>query len=187
MSKKIEDISIAELGEVFPIILEESHDDWGRVACEEEMFLRYLLGDDVVRITHIGSTSVPGLLAKPTIDLLLEINKDANVQTMLDNMQEQGYAYEFDETRIQPGYMLMKGYTPTGFVGQAFHVHMRYAGDYDEDYFCRYLREHKDVADAYADLKRSLLMRFEHDREAYTQGKTEFCKKYTNLARRVLK
>ena len=184
MKSNINELSRRELGQLFPIKLMKHDPAWIGMAFEEEMFLRFLLGDDVVRITHIGSTSVPDLLAKPTIDLLLEIDEHADVQALLQRLSKEGYEYNYDKTRIAPGYMLMKGYTMQGFVGQAFHVHMRYPGDYDEVYFCTYLANHKDVAQAYASLKADLGKRFEHDREAYTNGKTAFIQKYTALARK---
>lgn len=184
VKQSIHELNIAQLGQLFPIQLQEHDPAWIRIACEEEMFLRFLLGDDVVRITHIGSTSVPGLLAKPTIDLLLEIDAHADVENLLNLLKEQGYEYNFNEARPAPGYMLMKGYTMQGFVGQTFHVHMRYEGDYDEVYFCEYLRRHSDVARKYAQLKEDLKKQFEHDREAYTQGKTAFIQTYTAKARK---
>lgn len=80
----------------------------------------------------------------------------------------------------------MKGYTPNGFEGQALHLHVRYSGDWDELYFWDYLLLHPEVAKEYGIVKRKHKDKFENDREAYTQGKTEFISKITQQARREL-
>ena len=79
--------------------------------------------------------------------------------------------------------MFMKGYTLDGFKGQAYHVHVRYAGDWDEIYFKNYLLKHPDTAEEYEKLKTELKNKFEHDREGYTNGKTDYIKRITLLAR----
>jgi len=82
--------------------------------------------------------------------------------------------------------MFMKGYTPQGFQGQAYHVHVRYSGDWDELYFRDYLQTHRKVADEYGRLKIELKDKYEHNREAYTKGKTKFIQRVTEQARRKL-
>ena len=84
-----------------------------------------------------------------------------------------------DETRIT----LNKGYTEQGFAEKVFHLHIRIAGDNNELYFRDYLKEHKKIAKEYEILKLSLWEEFEHDRDGYTEAKTDFIKKYTNLAK----
>jgi len=79
--------------------------------------------------------------------------------------------------------MFMKGYTPQGFEGQAFHVHVRYSGDWDELYFRDYLLANPDIAAEYGKLKLELQKKYKHDRDAYTSAKTDFIKRITRLAR----
>ena len=62
-------------------------------------------------------------------------------------------------------------------------MHLRYAGDNSELYFRDYLIEHSDVAKEYEDLKLNLWKKYEHNRDAYTNAKTEFVKKYTEKAK----
>ena len=76
-----------------------------------------------------------------------------------------------------------KGYTETGFAERVFHLHLRIKGDNDEIYFRDYLFEHHDVAKAYEELKLKLWKQFEHDRDGYTDAKTDFIRKYTNIAK----
>ena len=65
-----------ELWQLFPIILVPYDTSWPEAYRSESFRLREAVGSDIVRISHIGSTAVPGLTAKPTIDILLEIEPD---------------------------------------------------------------------------------------------------------------
>lgn len=133
--------------------------------------------DNIARISHYGSTAIPGLPAKPTIDVLLEIKDDTDSEKLISAMQGAGYIYSPQPDNAAPHMMFMKGYTPEGFKGQAYHVHVRYSGDWDELYFRDYLISHPDAADEYGKLKLELKSRFEFDRDAYTNAKTDFIKK----------
>lgn len=76
-----------------------------------------------------------------------------------------------------------KGYTIDGFAKRVFHLHLRYDGDHDELFFRDYLIEHSDVAKEYEQLKMGLWKKYEHDRDTYTESKTEFVRKYTGMAK----
>ena len=69
---------------------------------------------------------------------------------------------------------LNRGYTPEGFADEVYHLHIRQPGDNNELYFRDYLNEHPEVAWAYETLKLSLWKKYEHNRDAYTDAKTEF-------------
>lgn len=77
---------------------------------------------------------------------------------------------------------LNKGYTQNGFADKVFHLHLRLMGDCDEIYFRDYLRLHPDIAQAYQKIKLSLWKEFEHDRNGYTEAKSDFIKKYIKEA-----
>ena len=76
-----------------------------------------------------------------------------------------------------------RGYTNEGFAERVFHLHLRYAGDNDELYFRDYLNENPDVAKEYEKLKLSLWKKYEHNRDGYTEAKSEFVKEYTEKAK----
>ena len=80
-----------------------------------------------------------------------------------------------------------KGYTEAGFAKKVFHLHLRYQGDHDELYFRDYLREHPEVAKDYEGLKLALWKAYEHNRDAYTDAKTDFIRKYTQQAKKDYK
>lgn len=77
---------------------------------------------------------------------------------------------------------LNKGYTEAGFAERVFHVHLRFMGDNDEIAFRDYLNGHPDTAREYEQLKLSLWKDYEHDRDGYTEAKTEFIRKCMKLA-----
>ena len=78
---------------------------------------------------------------------------------------------------------LNKGYTSQGFAERVFHIHLRYGGDNDELYFRDYMNDHPALAKEYEKLKLSLWKKYEHDRDAYTDAKSTFVKKYTDSAK----
>lgn len=168
------------LGRLYPIILERHNPAWKEYYEEEKAFLQELFGDAVLRISHIGSTAVPDLIAKPTIDILLEIKENTDLTQITDRLQSNGYIVNRPPSDI---IMYIKGYGEKGFVGQAFHIHVRGYGDYNELYFRDYLRTHPKVVKEYGELKILLKEKFEHDRDGYTAAKGDFIKKITALAR----
>ena len=174
---KLTEMSNEQLWKLFPILLEPYHAAWAQWYGQEAEQIRCAVGsENVLRLSHIGSTSVPGLLAKPTVDILLEISE----KTQLERM---GYLYAPQPQKPAPHMMLMKGYTLQGFAQKVFHLHVRYLADQDELYFRDYLRAHPEAAAEYAALKQQLGQRFRHDRDAYTDAKGSFVAKITQLGR----
>ena len=78
-----------------------------------------------------------------------------------------------------------RGYTKDGFAEKVFHIHLRYLGDNDELYFRDLLNERPEIAKEYEALKLRSWKRFEHDRDAYTEAKTQFIRKWTSEAKRA--
>ena len=176
-----------ELWALFPIILSEYRAEWAKFYEQEKDTIISALGtNNMYRINHIGSTSVPGLIAKPTIDILLEIPTDADIPSLTAALISPGYISNTQPNNPAPHLMFMKGYTPQGFRGQAVHLHVRFPGDWDELYFRDYLRSHPETAKSYGKLKQNLQLRYEHDRDAYTEAKTDFIQEATRLARKEM-
>ena len=168
-------MSHEELWRLFPIVLRE-HDPGYAAWYEEEAraVIRALGADKVARLRHIGSTAVPGLLAKPTVDMLLEIPEACDLDALRAALEAAGWLFAAQPDKPAPHMMFMKGYTEQGFAERVFHLHVRYPGDWDEPRFRDRLRARPDEAAAYAALKRRLARRYKHDRDAYTRGKTDF-------------
>ena len=182
--KILQDMSLKELWQLFPIILRPYNPCYSVWYEEQKTNLVSLLAcNTIVRISHIGSTAVLGLKAKPIVDILLELPKSYDVKTVGSVLEANGWLV-MASNDAQRALDLNKGYTPEGFAEKVFHLHIKPSGDWGELYFRDYLNSHPDVARKYEALKCALKCQFEHDRDAYTQGKTQFVKKYTALARK---
>ena len=168
------------LAQLFPIILEPHNPSWGTYYLKEKEFLQSIFGSHIIRISHIGSTSVMALLAKPTIDILLEISEDTDIESITKQLTEKGYNVNYAKKDI---ITFIKGYTPRGVEGQTYHIHVRHSGDWGELYFRDYLILHTDIARKYETLKKDLREKFLHDREGYTEAKGQFINECTNRAR----
>lgn len=78
-----------------------------------------------------------------------------------------------------------KGYTEKDFAEKVFHLHLCREGDNDELYFRDYLNQYPDTAKEYEKLKLGLWKQYEHNRDSYTDAKTDFVKKYTLIAKDI--
>lgn len=183
MGKELSEMTLAELWQLFPIILKEHRDEYKDWYEDEKTHLLGCVGDRYIRrISHIGSTAVKGLLAKPTIDILLEISDDCDLGRLKERLTGNGWILMHSSDGPEPQ-TYNKGYTKEGFAEKVFHLHVRRSGDWDELYFRDYLAEHPETAKEYAKLKLRLLRKFEHDRDAYTDAKTEFVRRYSKIAK----
>jgi GrpB-like predicted nucleotidyltransferase (UPF0157 family) len=184
MSKNLDEMTDEERAQLFPIVLSEHKSYWQENYRKEKTALEQAVGvKNIVRINHIGSTAIPNLIAKPTIDILIEIVNDIDVEKLIANMQSAGYRHIKQPTTPIPHWFFIKGYTPQGFEGQVFHVHVNYSGDWDELLFRDYLLRHPETAVEYGKLKLELQKKFEHNRDGYTDAKTDFIKRIVQLAR----
>lgn len=181
MGKKLSEMSLEELWQLFPIYLTEHNENWVAWYADEKMILKkHLPADRIKRISHIGSTAVNGIWAKPIIDILVEITPKSDLQQVKPILEKAGYLCMSESSgRLS----FNKGYTENGFAERVFHLHLRKAGDNDELYFRDYLNAHPDVAKEYEKLKLSLWKTYEHDRDGYTERKTAFVREYTQKAK----
>lgn len=184
MQKPLSEMTLQELWQLFPIQLKEYNPQYPHWYCEKEAEVRrQLAGVSVVRISHIGSTAVEGLLSKPTVDILAELADPAQVPDAKQALVCGGWVLMCEEKAPTPKLSFNQGYTPNGFASQVFHLHLRVVGDWGELYFRDYLRVEKAASAQYAALKRGLQQHYEHDRDGYTAAKTEFVQQITAKAR----
>ena len=136
----------------------------------------------VTRISHIGSTAVPGIWAKNIVDVLIEVSQDTEIAQTAAVLEACGFFRMSAEAgRIS----FNRGYTDAGFADKVFHIHLRYVGDHDELYFRDYLIAHPQIAKEYEALKLELWRQFAHNRDAYTNGKSGFVQKWTKKAKEI--
>jgi GrpB-like predicted nucleotidyltransferase (UPF0157 family) len=186
MKTPLDEMSNEELGKLFPIIISEPNPDWKKIFQAEKKEIEKGLGlKNIIRIEHIGSTAVPNLRAKPTIDILLEIPETTDKNYIIEKLTGLNYHYTPRPENPSPHMMFMKGYTIDGFKGQAYHIHVRYSGDWDELYFRDYLISHPVIAKDYERLKGRLATEFKNDRDGYTEKKTDFVQRINKLARNL--
>lgn len=179
MEKKLSELSLEELWQLFPIELTEHNPEWKDWAAAEMAYLRDMLGEYAVSVNHIGSTAIPGIMAKPIIDILVEIKANADRSVIRNRMEAAGYICMNDS----PSRMSFnKGYTPSGYAGKVYHIHFHNIGDNAEIAFRDYLIAHPEEAREYERLKRSLLPQYRHNRDGYTDAKSDFINKISGLA-----
>ena len=152
----------------------------GLYAAEVERFQPFLERAGIrLAVEHSGSTSVPGLAAKPIIDILAGLGREDERSQVIAALQEAGYVYRGEQGI--PGRDFFRRGTP-----RQYHVHLTSIGSvfwHEHLDFRNWLRAHQDVADAYMTLKRGLADRYPADREAYTNGKTGFILEVLQAAR----
>lgn len=185
LKKQLDQMNGEELGRLFPIIISEHDPRWPDLyLCEKTNIVQSIGLNNIIRINHFGSTSVCNLYAKPTIDILLEIQNHMDKEQIISLIKGIGYNYSHQPDNPAPHMMFMKGYTPSGFSGQAYHLHVRYSGDWDELYFRDYLILYPKTAEKYGELKLQLKEKYEFDRDGYTSAKSGFIKINTAKARK---
>ena len=153
---------------------------WPLLFRKEADAISRILGDNLVLIHHIGSTSVPFLAAKPIIDIMPVVKDLSGVDAVSGEFVKLGYEY-LGEFGIKGRRYLRKG-------GQE-RTHQIHIFQMEDDTnilrhlaFRDYLRSHRDVAMDYAELKKDLAARFPYDIDGYCDGKDAFVKKIENLA-----
>lgn len=184
MSKELSEMTLEELWQLFPIMLKEhnpNYKHWYEI--EKKNILNYIDKKNIIRINHIGSTSVEGLIAKPTIDILLEINKECDIEQIKYTLIDSGWLLMSFEDKHDMRMVFNKGYTKHGFAEKVYHLHVRYYDNWNELYFRDYLIEHKEIVEEYGQLKLELIKAYKHDRDGYTNAKSDFILKYTKKAK----
>jgi GrpB-like predicted nucleotidyltransferase (UPF0157 family) len=164
--------------------------EWPTMFEKERDHLRSCLpGDLVKRIEHFGSTAVPGLAAKPIVDILVEVTDlEETKRRIAPVLEAQGYDYfwrPFSGDDTPPFYAWFIKRDASG--RRTHHIHMVEAHfeHWDRLLFRDYLIQHPAVAREYAELKTRLSERHDRDRVAYTEAKSEFILAVTARARRL--
>jgi len=159
--------------------------NWPSVFIAERDRIAAALGGLVLRIDHNGSTSVPGLAAKPIIDIQISVRRLQPLETFAAPLRSLGYVHV-----PHPDDSFCPFFHRPATWPHTHHVHVVGSGGTEERRtlaFRDYLREHPDVAHEYEELKRGLASQHTasdfSSREAYAEAKTEFI---TNIIERAL-
>jgi GrpB-like predicted nucleotidyltransferase (UPF0157 family) len=156
-----------------PITIADYDPAWPAMYQTERERICAEFGPALVDIEHVGSTSVPGLAAKPIIDIMPGVRTLADADRVVEGMRRLGYEYvpEFEEALPD------RRYFRKGHPERKWHVHVVEAGS---EFWRRhlafrdYLRAHPDAAEEYAALKRQLAAQYPRAGAAYTDAKSQF-------------
>jgi GrpB-like predicted nucleotidyltransferase (UPF0157 family) len=157
------EIVLVPYSSAWPILFEE----------ERRRLLQIFFGERV-KIEHVGSTSVPGLGAKPIIDILLGAENLSVIEAKIERLEAAGYEYrpEHEVTLPERRFFAKPKKRP-----RTFHVHaVQIGGRFwaDHIWFRDALRRSPGLARRYFELKTELARRYVHDRESYTEAKGPF-------------
>ena len=156
----------------FPIKLVKHNNEWTSWYEDEKTNLLAKLEKYKINLYHIGSTAIPNIYSKDIIDIILEINKSNDFDSIIDILNVEWELRWKEDNRA----FLVKGYGEDGFQTKVYHLHIRKKGDIEEVKFRDVLIKNPKIAKQYERLKLDLELRYMYDREGYTAGKTKFIK-----------
>jgi GrpB-like predicted nucleotidyltransferase (UPF0157 family) len=151
-----------------PVIILPYDPQWPRLFADLGGRLRAALGPVAVRIDHIGSTSIPGMAAKPVIDVQVSVRAFEPLDAFRLPLESLGLVFRANNDD------LTKRYFREGPGDRRTHIHVRLAGSWSEQFallFRDYLRVDPEEASAYAAVKYRLAEQYRHDRQGYTAAK----------------
>jgi GrpB-like predicted nucleotidyltransferase (UPF0157 family) len=164
------------------IVIADYDPDWPAEYAEEARRLSAAIGQHLLALEHIGSTSVPGLAAKPIIDIMAAVDQLERAQLCIEPLRALGYDYLPEVERFIPERRYFR--RASGDL-HTHHLHMVEMGSAfwrRHLLFRNYLRAHPQTAQDYARLKRELAARYVSDVAGYTEAKTAFIRAVESLA-----
>lgn len=164
------------------IVLAEPDPGWSEAFTVEAERIRPAFGALLIALHHIGSTAVPGLRAKPVIDILAVVTSVQALDAQADRFEALGYEVmgEFG----LPGRRYFRREDSRGVRTHQVHAYARESSIEIERHldFRDYIREHPETARAYADLKQRLAAGCRGDMRRYSDGKTAFIREIEQRA-----
>ena len=161
-----------------PVLIVDYDPDWPLEFEAERRGILAAVDGGISTVIHIGSTAVPGLCAKPIVDIMAGVPGLREAEALLPPLSERGYD---DVTKIDDSdewfYCLGKAPEKPSDTMRYFHLHLMREDSHDWNRhvnFRDYLRLHPETAAIYCTLKRRLAERFRDQREVYTESKTRF-------------
>ncbi len=157
-----------------PICVVEYDPQWPILFEQEKASIIAALGNRLLIVEHLGSTAVPGLMAKPVIDIGVGIRNLAEATGLMPGIESLGYVYEPALEQLLPERRFFWKGVP------ALHTYHLHLAEIDNPVLLRprrfrnYLRRHPEIAERYGALKMGLAKRCGQDMEAYVNGKTAF-------------
>ena len=162
--------------------LKNYNPNWANEFKKKAQLLRSIFGDEVIDIQHIGSTSIPGMMAKPQIDILVIVKDLTRVKNYYDAMSRAGFTPRgTDYVGVGDEYFTEDA--PSGERVTSVHVFPQGHPKISEYLNLRdYLKNHKQDRDLYIETKKKLYQQHSENYAAYDSGKNEVIK---TIIRRV--
>lgn len=155
--------------------------DWERMYYDESLILRSVFGSNLVDIQHIGSTSVPGLKAKPTIDILISVHDLDEVEEVNERLMNFGYTVHGEYGIPGRRFFSKIRYLNSNDWVSDYHVHVFHEDDmYNIERHIslrEFLKANPDRSMEYGNLKSQIALKFPNDGSGYTDAKGDYVKK----------
>jgi GrpB-like predicted nucleotidyltransferase (UPF0157 family) len=164
------------------VVIVDYRPEWPGMFNSEQALLADALAHADPVIEHVGSTSVPGLAAKPVIDILIGLHDFGIADSMVPAIVSLGYVYVSKYEDVMP---YRRFFTRTIDGVRSHNLHMvGIGGEFWKRHllFRDWLRTHPDDLDGYAELKRSLAEREWRNVNEYADAKTEFIRRIEHIA-----
>jgi GrpB-like predicted nucleotidyltransferase (UPF0157 family) len=157
-----------------PLVIADYNPEWPLMYEQEKALILKAVGHIIADIEHIGSTSVPGLGAKPIIDIMIGLHRLDDAVECIPRLEACGHKYEPEfEAKVPERRFFRKG--PDW--ARTHHIHMVVRSSKfweDRIVFRNYMRTHDEDAMLYLLLKKELAIRFGSNRQGYTDAKASF-------------
>jgi len=157
------------------VILAKYNPQWPIIYLQESKLLQKILTREIISIDHVGSTAIPGLSAKPIIDILIGIESLDNSATIINSLKKIGYEKLKTAEQIFPERLFFKKIDKQ--TTQQFNLHItKHMSDFWNQLilFRNHLRKHPETTKEYELIKQHMARRFPNNLVAYSIGKEGF-------------
>lgn len=154
---------------------------WSEEYLRESEGIRSIMNNEIINMYHIGSTSIPGIYAKPVIDILIEVKDINDIDNYNKGMESLRYIAK-GEFGIEGRRFFIKG-----LYNRTHHIHIFQTGNHEiarHLNFRDYMIAHPEEAKHYEDLKKELAIKFRYDIDGYSAGKDTYIKEIDRKAKR---
>ena len=162
------------------IVLKPYDENWSILFEREKQRISTILKDKALMIEHIGSTSVPGLIAKPIIDILLVVEDAGKEEDYVDDLVAHGYILRIKEPDFENHHM---------FLGLDTDIHLHVFSQDSKEIekyllFRNYLRNHQEAKELYANTKKTLAKKKWKYVQNYADAKSDVVQQIMDAARK---
>lgn len=167
-----------------PITIENYNTHYPQMFEEEKKRILPAVDKFMLKIEHVGSTSIPELGGKPIVDIMIGVASLHDADKCIEPLENLGYEYQSQDPVSNRRFFKRFLALNTGYQIHITPVDSEFWNEHLQ--FRNYLRKHPDLVKDYFKLKKDLARKFREDRLAYLAGKTEFIQKIMKKARKEI-